>query len=150
LLVSIFIFLNAAPSTVRNCTHGQARLTGGSNVRQGRLEICINGAWGSVCSTSFFDDDASVACVQMNFERKGVCVMYEKYPCVIPFLCLCVGALYRGEAGSSAQSLTSPIFLRDLRCSGSENSLLDCGRSQLGTQDEACTHENDVKIECEG
>ena len=142
---------------MRECTHGQAHLTGGSTVREGRLEICINGAWGTVCSASFFDDDASVACVQMNFERMGtlLCIIafasVEKCARVIPFfLCCHVGALYRGEAGSNTQNLISPIFLRNLRCTGCENSLLDCGSSPLGIQDEACTHENDVIIECEG
>ncbi len=40
-------------------------------MQEGRLEICVNEAWGSVCSIGFFDRDASVACAQMNFERKG-------------------------------------------------------------------------------
>lgn len=44
----------------------------GPNVREGRLEICVNEAWGTVCSLGFIDRDASVACAQMNFERKGL------------------------------------------------------------------------------
>lgn len=62
----------------------------------------------------------------------------------------CPGAIYIGEAGSSFQSLTSPIFLRNLQCTGTEDKLLDCDASPLGTHDEGCSHENDVVIRCQG
>ena len=47
------------------------RLQSGSNVREGRVEVCINKAWGTVCSEQFSDKDASVVCAQMSFERNG-------------------------------------------------------------------------------
>ena len=68
----IYIPIFVAPSIIKNCTHGQLRLVDGPNIRQGRLEICINEAWGAVCSSGFFDEDASVACAQMNFDREGM------------------------------------------------------------------------------
>ena len=38
----------------------------------GRLEICINNAWGTVCNNSFRAVDAQVACDQLvGFERAG-------------------------------------------------------------------------------
>lgn len=54
------------------------RLEGGSEnvqqgTREGRLEICFNNAWGTVCNTSFGPRDARVACNQLiGFERKGI------------------------------------------------------------------------------
>ena len=51
-----------------NCTTGEARLVPGddsSTTRSGRLELCLNNAWGTVCDTSFDDDDAAVACSQV-------------------------------------------------------------------------------------
>jgi len=38
------------------------RLEGGESPYQGRLEICHNGNWGTVCSHGFDNRDARVAC----------------------------------------------------------------------------------------
>ena len=56
-----------------NCTDGDVRLQSGSAdiVRDGRVEVCVNRAWGTVCSEQFTEDDAQVVCSQMNFERNG-------------------------------------------------------------------------------
>lgn len=59
------------------------------------------------------------------------------------------GALFVGEAVDSAH-LKSPIYLQNLRCDGSEDTLLDCDASPIGTRDETCSHKRDVHIRCEG
>lgn len=41
-------------------------------MREGRVEICMNNAWGTICSWLFDDEDAAVVCSQMNFEREGL------------------------------------------------------------------------------
>jgi len=38
-----------------------------SSYSSGRLEIYINGQWGTVCDDSFGSTDARVACQQMGF-----------------------------------------------------------------------------------
>ena len=44
----------------------------GVGVMEGRLEICVNRAWGTVCEESFTQDDAEVACGQLRgFKREG-------------------------------------------------------------------------------
>ena len=50
------------------CTDGDVRLVGGSTFNQGRLEVCINDAWGSVCDSVgvFTRDEAKVACRQLG------------------------------------------------------------------------------------
>ena len=59
---------NTAPLTpVGNCTTGEVRLQDGPNVREGRVEVCINNAWGTVCNNLFGSIDATVTCTQMNF-----------------------------------------------------------------------------------
>ena len=64
-----------------NCTTGAVRLVGSGNGYEGRLEVCVNGAWGTVCSDGFDSDDASVACQSMEgFDRNGnACLCYTSH-----------------------------------------------------------------------
>ena len=36
--------------------------------REGRLEVCVNGVWGSVCASNFRKSAAYVACKQSGFQ----------------------------------------------------------------------------------
>ena len=38
----------------------------GSDPSEGRVEICINNAWGTVCNNLFSKDDAQVVCTQLG------------------------------------------------------------------------------------
>lgn len=55
-----------------NCSNGDIRLVNGSNQLEGRLEICINNVWGTVCSQGFTADDAEVVCNQLKFPFNGL------------------------------------------------------------------------------
>ena len=44
---------------------------GGSNALEGRVEVCVNGVWGTVCSDLWGSEEASVACGQLGFSRTG-------------------------------------------------------------------------------
>ena len=59
-----------------NCTDGQIRLRGGSNYREGRVEICFNRIWGTVCDTYWDDREAQVACRQLGFPSIGKFIPY--------------------------------------------------------------------------
>ena len=50
------------------CNDGDLRLSGGSIFNQGRLEVCMNSAWGSVCDSKgvFTRAEAKVACRQLG------------------------------------------------------------------------------------
>ena len=49
-----------------NCTNGKVRLVDGVNATEGRVEICINRAWGSVCDQGFTKEEAIVVCRQLG------------------------------------------------------------------------------------
>lgn len=52
-------------------TNWELRLVGGTNVREGRLEVCLNGVWGTVCDQSWDNTDAGVVCTELGYSRQG-------------------------------------------------------------------------------
>ena len=60
-------------STVQrnDCTHGQIQLRNGPTNREGRVEICVDGTWGTVCDDGWSYNDARVVCRQLGFPTLG-------------------------------------------------------------------------------
>ena len=59
--------MNAFPDT---CPNGAVRLVGtGSNQTSGygRVEMCYNNAWGTICGSSWSYNAATVVCSQLGF-----------------------------------------------------------------------------------
>ena len=54
-----------------NCTYGEVRLVGGSNQYEGRVEVCINDQWGTICDDSWSSIDATVVCQQLGYSFPG-------------------------------------------------------------------------------
>ena len=54
-----------------NCSDGDVRLEGGGNVLEGRVEICVNNAWGTVCENTFSNNDAHVVCTSIGLPYNG-------------------------------------------------------------------------------
>jgi hypothetical protein len=111
-----------------NCTSGSLRLAdvSTSEPTAGRIEICINGVWGTVCDNGWSITDANVACDQLGYYPSGATARY--------------GAYYGEGSG--------PIFLSNLQCSGSELTLLDCPRDMYSVKN--CSHYNDAGVKCLG
>lgn len=66
-----------------NCTNGDIRLADYiddpvANTRSGQLQVCVNGAWGAICSDNYFGYvEMAVACRHMNFSDKGVLEVFK-------------------------------------------------------------------------
>ena len=100
---------------------GDLRLVGGGTCNEGRLEVLINGTWGTVCDNSWDLQDANVACRQLGYPNAS-------------------GAVQGGYYGRG----TGPIYLDDLRCSGLERNLGSC----MHADGRNCRHEMDAGIIC--
>ena len=49
------------------------RLQDGTDISNGRVEICLSGIWGSVCNISWETADiASVVCTQLGYGAEGI------------------------------------------------------------------------------
>ena len=53
------------------CSNGDIRLVGGSVPNEGRVEICMDSAWGTVCDDSWGSPDAMVVCNQLGYLTSG-------------------------------------------------------------------------------
>jgi hypothetical protein len=110
-------------------TSSTIRLVGGTNDAEGRVEVLINGTWGSVCHTAFGAVDAEVTCREAGYLG----------------LAWCTAPTYLTWASYGRG--TGPVYLENLGCIGNETMLLDCvHREPIGTG--SCTHAQDVSVDC--
>ena len=56
---------------VDSCQDGAVHLVNGSSEQSGRLEVCTNSVWGTVCGTGFDVTDAYVICRKLGLGISG-------------------------------------------------------------------------------
>ena len=61
------MYMYVANAVRAGCTNGDLRLKGGAGSHEGRVEICVDETWGSVCSSTWSSVEASVACRSLGF-----------------------------------------------------------------------------------
>ena len=85
------------------CVPGDIRLVGGSVPNEGRVELCSNNTWGTICDNGFDVQDANVICRQLGYADQGTTKTYFiREP------------LNKGHFGA-LQQLTSSEVLRNYR-----------------------------------
>ena len=58
-------------TTAAPCKTGELRLAGGIIENEGRVEICMNNVWGTVCDDLWSSTDATVVCRQLGYSTQG-------------------------------------------------------------------------------
>lgn len=107
------------------CSEGEVRLVNG-NFTCGRVEVCINGTWGTVCSNNFDLTDSQVVCQQLEAgsgksqQDDGCMHSVSGLPLFVATAALGNTTYGPGDA---------PIALTNVACNGSESTLLNCSHS---------------------
>ena len=65
------VFMYAVP-----CPNGDLRLRGSTTLYKGRVEICVNGVWGTVCDDYWDYSDSRVVCRQLGYSEFGKPLQY--------------------------------------------------------------------------
>ena len=53
------------------CVEGEVQLRGGVTYTEGRVEICLNDEWGTVCDQTWDTADAGIVCRQLGLNAAG-------------------------------------------------------------------------------
>ena len=72
--MSLFVCSLAASLESIPCSVGEVRLAGGLTESQGRVEICYNNQWGTICHDSWDTNAAIVVCRQLGYATVGKCI----------------------------------------------------------------------------
>ena len=99
------------------------RLVGGDTPNRGRVEVLVDGQWGTICDESWDRNDATVICVQLGFLSALEAV----------------GGAYFGEGAGA-------IAFHNVECLGTEANLGECKVAKyIGV---GCSHEEDAGVIC--
>ena len=85
----ILLLINVV--SIAPCTNGQLRLAGGNIANEGRVEICMDTLWGTVCDNSWGSADATVVCRQLGYSGQGQQAhfqIFEEILSVYTLICL--------------------------------------------------------------
>ncbi len=96
----------------------------GDSICSGRVEVLSNNQWGTVCGDSWDMTDAVVVCRELG--------------CGSPV------EVNKGAYGSGI----GPIWMDDVKCTGTEATLRHCRSNGWGVHD--CKHASDAGVVCRG
>eukprot|EP00118_Oscarella_pearsei_P003516 m.14594 g.14594 ORF g.14594 m.14594 type:complete len:741 (+) comp25845_c0_seq2:95-2317(+) len=106
-------------------TSSLVRLKGGIGPWEGRLEVSINGQWGTICDRDMTSYVANAACRQSGYGSAKRVLHYAWFG--------------RG---------LGPIHMRGIKCIGNESSLMECHLPPPKHDPSGCKHFMDSSVEC--
>ena len=91
--------------------------------------MCLENAWGTVCTHSWGRMDAAVVCQQLGYSTQGayqaqVCKFQQHFHHILFVFILDAVAFGNTQFGAGV----GPVYLDNVACSGSESNVLDCPR----------------------
>ena len=120
------------------------------HLARGRVEVCIEGQFVTICNHQWTDEEASVVCGQLKFS------LYGKQDCQ---QCDYVHALFilfsYTHFIKGAIPVVSGLFhddtvapgISEIQCAGNEKALLNCTHSRSASD---CGPSNDAGVVCQG
>ena len=127
------------------CNYGDVRLVGGDTMYEGRVEVCINNGWHTVCDDGWSSTDARVVCKHLGYSYSG-CEPTNTWLNISIIIFPIVGkATFQPSYGQGSGT----IAMENVACFGTETDLFACKSSPIfdtGT----CTHDEDAGVVCEG
>ena len=123
-------------------------MVNGSEPTEGRVEVCRNNSYGTICDDHWDVLDARVACRQLGYSGQGIA------QCACTLDCHIIFGGWMFQCYVDAQPLSRAFFgqgsgdilIDNLVCSGSERHLLNC--SFQSNHD--CEHSEDAGVKCQG
>ena len=106
--------------------NGAVRLVGGRSNLEGRVELCLDGEWGTICDNFWTERDAIVVCRQLGLSTTDAAAV--------------TGGRYGAGNGS--------IHLDRFFCSSDEERITDCIHSPA--VEGVCGHVQDAGVVCTG
>ncbi|XP_075153568.1 C-type lectin domain-containing protein bark beetle isoform X2 [Haematobia irritans] len=107
------------------------RLLGGSGPYEGRLQMFLNGRWGTVCDYGWTELNAALVCHHLGYtlNPKDWRLLRSQMPAV---------------------GTTEDVIVSNVRCTAHDRDITKCKAEHLarGDFENSCSHENDVGLRC--
>ena len=113
----------------------------------GRLEICYDGQWRSLCDDFADDMIATVVCRELGHAANGwktcIVLLHIYY---IPYIYI-LGSVFSVN-DFNATIPVIPTILKEVVCIGNETNILECFQGEARYH--LCYHFEDIAIQCTG
>ena len=134
-------------TTQPECNSGDLRLVSGEKESEGRVEICVEGFWGTVCDEGWDQREALVVCRQSGYAARGKDTFYhlaiQLQAC--RYLFVTIGAT--PLSGSYFGEGSGPV-LSYISCpTGRESHIAECSMGTVGAVN--CHHGRDAAVRCQ-